>query len=117
MDVCLDRRDTINELKKLANIRCRDCGGRGHAARDCNTRHKLTVLGKRNRVSNQIVAEARKTVGRAYQIAIRPLRNQVDAYSRLPNAHRVTKREKAVLLRKVGRGEIAKGAAGMYASD
>ena len=55
-----ERTYVLHEIVKLSRIRCVECMGYGHAAIDCITTDKLTLLGKMNDSAKLIVAAYRK---------------------------------------------------------
>ena len=100
-----ERAFCLNELVKLSKIRCLDCNGFGHSDRDCQTREKLTALGKVSTIAGAIVAAGRKSVkdGRAGIIAARA---RPSTLSLLGNSKKREKKEESKNYRQLGQALI-----------
>ena len=60
----------LTELGKLATIRCLDCTGYGHSARDCITREKLTELKKWSLTAAQLISGSRTAMKQEYKVEL-----------------------------------------------
>ena len=64
------RAAALNELAKIGQTLCPECTGRGHTAKNCGTRPKLTSLGKTNAIARTLIRKARTTCYNAVSIQI-----------------------------------------------
>ena len=56
----------LMEMRKIGKTLCPECSGRGHHAKMCPTRRKLTRLGNINNIARGVVSVARKGVQNFY---------------------------------------------------